>query len=79
MSAVQLSLLSDKPEPIPFPRKRKPQPIPQLIKVCTTKQAAILLEVSSSTLYRARQAGQTYQKNGWTAKAIGTNRWQLTL
>jgi hypothetical protein len=73
----QLDLFSDKPKPVSSIKKPKPRPMPRVIKSCTTKQAAVLLDVSVSTLYRSRQAGELYSKNGWTAQATGPNRWQV--
>lgn len=76
---MQFNLFSDEPEPLPSIKKRLSQSRPRFIKYCTTKQAAILLDVSLSTLYRSRQSGQSYQKNGCTAKATGPNCWQVIL
>lgn len=75
----QLNFFADEPDPLPSDKKRLPQPKPRFIKCFTTKQAAILLDVSISTLYRSRQAGQVYTKKGCTAKAVAPNRWQVIL
>lgn len=73
----QLNLFSEKSELFP----RAPQLFfdlgAHITKSCTTQQTAILLEVSASTLYRARQAGNSYSKNGWTAKPLGPNAWHV--
>lgn len=76
----QLNLLSGQPEPLATPKKRQASRASAL-KVCTTKKAAILLDVSVSTLYRARQAGQPYKnvKNGWIARPISPNCWHVII
>jgi hypothetical protein len=38
-----------------------------------------LLGVSTSTLYRSRQAGQPYRKSGGMAEPIGRNCWRVIL
>lgn len=64
---------------LPATKKLTLQPKPRFIKYCTTKQAAILLDVSISTLYRSRRAGRPYEKNGCIAKSTAPNRWQVIL
>jgi hypothetical protein len=76
---MQLNLFSGKPDPHPLRRRRKPQAPSRFVKTLTTEQAAILLGVSTSTLYRSRQAGQPYRNNGGMAEPIGRNRWRVIL
>jgi hypothetical protein len=52
------------------------------IKLCTTEQAAILLNISTSTLNRARRASQAYRgkKTHWIAvPTTERNTWQVIL
>ncbi|MBD1884923.1 hypothetical protein [Microcoleus vaginatus] len=82
MTAFQLSLFPDEP-PTPLDslnkkRRVKLQSQPTVIEQsCTTHRAAQLLEVSTTTLYRARKEGKPYQKGAWTATAIGANAWTV--
>jgi hypothetical protein len=78
--SYQLNLLSGEPEPITASHRRSPTKS-RVIKSCTTKQAAILLDVSVSTLYRARQADRVYSnaKTGWIAKPKGFKSWEVLL
>lgn len=78
--SCQLSLFSDKPEPLKSIRKQTSKKL-SLTKICTTKQAAILLDTSISTLYRRRKLGQCYRnvETGWTGKPVGSNSWLLIL
>lgn len=46
---------------------------------CSTHRAAELLEISVSTLYRARKAGKEYKYGKWIARSIGTNAWNVSL
>jgi hypothetical protein len=83
MTAFQLSFLpNDQPIPIsdrPSRQKSKERLTTRIIEsCCSTQRAAELLRVSTSTLYRARNAGIPYQKDAWTAKAIGANAWTVT-
>ena len=76
----QLNLLSTQADRLSDrSKKRKSWLKSRFSKTCTTKQAAILLGVSTSTLYRARQIGQVYVKKGESAESIGFNRWRVTL
>jgi hypothetical protein len=81
MTAYQLSLFPDE-QPVPIDslnKKRKPKAQPIVIELsCTTKRAAELLDISTTTLYRARKEGRTYQKGAWIAKSIGANAWTVT-
>ncbi len=76
----QLSIFPDEP-PTPVEalnKKRQPKPQQTVIEsCCTTQRATELLDVSSTTLYRARKAGQPYQKGGWVAESIGDNAWRV--
>ena len=76
----QLSLFpNEPPTPVELLNKKR-QPKPQTIMIencCTTQRAADLLTVSTTTLYRARKAGQPYQKGGWVAESIGDNAWKV--
>ena len=78
MNAYQLNLFG---EPTPVnnrkPRNYSRQQHSHTIQ-CTTEQAAILMEISKSTLYSARKQGKTYQNKGWTARSLGKNSWSLT-
>lgn len=78
--SYQLNLLSGQLEPLASTKRRQAFP-KNVIKDCTTQKAAILLDVSVSTLYRARQSGQSYKnaKSGWIAKPIGPNRWHVVI
>lgn len=76
---MQLNLFSNKPDPLPLGRKRQSRAAPKFIKTFTTEKAAILLGISTSTLYRARQAGQPYRNNGGMAEPIGRNCWRVIL
>lgn len=81
MTAFQLNLFpNENPTPIhnTTHKTAKPRSHTHIIPNCTTEQAAILLGVSTSTLYRARKEGKPYQKGVWTAKALGTNIWSVT-
>jgi len=78
MNAYQLSLFGE-PTPINHQQSRKSAPRQQThIIQCSTEQAAILMDISKSTLYSARKQGKTYQNNGWTAQSNGKNSWILT-
>lgn len=79
MNTFQLNLFTDEPEPLLFTKKRILQAKPRFLKHCTTKQASILLDTSISTLCRYRQIGQSYKKNGYAAKAIDRNLWEVIL
>lgn len=76
----QLSLFpNEPPTPVEVLNKKR-QPKPQLTVIescCTTQRATELLDVSPTTLYRARKAGQSYQKRGWIAESIGDNAWRV--
>jgi hypothetical protein len=82
MEAYQLSLFPNEP-PVPVesqnkkrtPRKMQPQPI-EIIR--TTEQAAILLNISKSTLYNASRAEKAYQKGDWIAEYLDRNSWKVT-
>jgi hypothetical protein len=76
---MQLNIFSGEPDPLPLRRKRKPQAPSRFVKTFTTEQAAILLGVSTSTLYRSRQAGQPYRNNSGIAEPTGRNRWRVIL
>lgn len=78
MTAYQLSLFGE-PTPINNQKNRKSSSRQQTHTIqCTTEQAAILMDISKSTLYSARKQGITYQNNGWTAQSNGKNSWILT-
>lgn len=65
MNAYQLSLFGEAPTPINNQKSRKSAPRQQTHTIqCTTEQAAILMEISKSTLYSARKQGMTYQNKG---------------
>lgn len=76
----QLSLFpNEPPTPVELLNKKR-QPKPQLTVIescCTTQRAAELLKVSTTTLYRARNAGQPYKKGVWVAESIGDNAWKV--
>jgi hypothetical protein len=76
----QLNFLSNEPEPITAVKKRRSS-TSRVIKPCTTEQAAILLDVSTSTLYRARRVGSAYKstKNDWIAIPTGRNSWKVVI
>lgn len=76
----QLDFLPDEPMPRISNRQRTSQGLSP-IQTCTTKQAAILLNVSPSTLNRARSLGQAYRskKNNWVAVPTSRNTWQIIL
>ena len=76
---MQLNIFSEKPDPLPLRRKRPSRVTPKFIKTFTTEQAAILLGVSTSTLYRSRQAGQPYRNHGGMAEPMGRNCWRVIL
>jgi len=81
MTAFQLSLFPDEP-PTPLDSLNKKRRVklpsqPTVIEPCTTHRSAQLLEVSTTTLYRARKEGKPYQKGAWTATAIGANAWTV--
>lgn len=54
---------------------RRPQMI--IISSCTTRRTASILNISPSTLYRARKQGKSYTINNWTAQAITRNTWRV--
>lgn len=79
--SYQLNFLSDATKPAIPDQKQTPSGL-RAIELCTTEQAAILLHVSTSTLSRARRAGQAYRskKNHWIAvPTTGRNTWQVIL
>lgn len=83
MKAYQLSLFPND-EPIAIndktnqPRsKRRFRPI-IVENSCTTARAAKLLNISTTTLYRAKNEGKSYRCGCWTAIAIKPNCWQVT-
>jgi DNA invertase Pin-like site-specific DNA recombinase len=45
---------------------------------CTTARAAKLLNISTTTLYRAKNEGKSYRCGRWTAICIGPNCWKVT-
>ncbi|MEG4067170.1 hypothetical protein QUA42_07400 [Microcoleus sp. Pol11C2] len=82
MTAFQLSLFSDEPPtPLDSLNKKRRVKLPSQPTVieqsCTTHRGAQLLEVSTTTLYRARKEGKPYQKGAWTATALGANAWAV--
>jgi DNA-binding XRE family transcriptional regulator len=85
MKAFQLSLPIPGCEPVCLDDRNQPQnpkhrSRPIVIEPsCTTKRAADLLGVSTTTLYRARKEGKSYQHNAWIAQAIGAkNAWTVS-
>ncbi len=82
MTAFQLNLFPGE-QPIPVDllnRKRKSTQRPQASVIeqsCTTARAASLLQVSTTTLYRAKKSGKAYRCGPWTAEAIGENAWKV--
>ncbi|MGB3188926.1 MAG: hypothetical protein WBB43_05800 [Limnoraphis sp.] len=82
MEAYQLSLFPNEP-PVyiesqnkkRIPKKMQTQPI-EIIR--TTEQAAILLDISKSTLYNASRAGKPYKIGDWSAEYLGRNTWKVT-
>jgi DNA-binding XRE family transcriptional regulator len=85
MKAFQLSLPIPGCEPVCLDDRNQPQnpkyrSRPIVIEPsCTTQRAADLLGVSTTTLYRARKEGKSYQHNAWIAQAIGAkNAWTVS-
>ena len=59
--------------------KRKLNMIYLVESSCSTHRAAELLQISVSTLYRARTAGKEYKYGKWIARSIGANSWNVSL
>jgi hypothetical protein len=85
MKPLQLSLLNDVAatpiDQLGKKKQAKPQQT-QTIPVespCKTRRAAELLQISTSTLYRARKAGKEYKHGKWIARSIGANAWNVSL
>ena len=77
MTAYQLSLFPDKqPAALKAKNIKMKQTKATIIEqCCSTKRAAALLDISTSTLYRYRQQGKDYRKGAWIAKAIDQKNW----
>jgi DNA-binding XRE family transcriptional regulator len=82
MKAFQLSLPIPGCETVCLDDRNQPENAqhrsrPIVIELsCTTKRAAHLIGVSTTTLYRARKEGKSYQHNAWIAQSIGAkNAW----
>lgn len=83
MTALQLGLFPGCEQILPDSRhqKRKPKQRhkPGVIEEsCTTARAAELLDVSTTTLYRAKKEDGIYRRGPWTAEAVGQNAWKVT-
>jgi hypothetical protein len=81
MKYIQLSLPIENCTDTPLETVNKPQKTipsqPIMINSCTTERTASILNISPSTLYRARKQGKSYQINQWTAQAINRNAWRV--
>jgi hypothetical protein len=86
MTSLQLSFLKEVPaipvnQLVKNKQKTKSQQT-QTIPVessCSTHRAAELMQISTSTLYRARKAGKEYKYGKWIARSIGANAWNISL
>ncbi|TYQ26090.1 hypothetical protein [Pseudanabaena sp. UWO310] len=85
MTPLQLSFLNDvAATPIDQLGKKKQAKSQQTQTIlvessCSTHRAAELLQISVSTLYRARNASKEYKYGKWIARSIGANAWNVSL
>ena len=86
MTAFQLSFLKEVPAtPVDQLVKKKQKTKSQLAQIipvelpCSTHRAAELMQISTSTLYRARKEGKEYKYGKWIARSIGANAWNVSL
>jgi hypothetical protein len=79
MTAYQLSLFPhEQPQPLNTKQTKTKKLNPTIIEQhCSTKRAAALLDISTSTLYRYRQMGKAYQKGAWIAQAVDEKNWTV--
>ena len=82
MTAIQLGLFPGC-EQVISPSRNKPKKLKQfsqatiIEEACTTARAAELLKISPTTLYRAKNQGQSYRRDRWTVIWLAPNSWQV--